>query len=102
MPDDKPPAPFIPLTLPGASELASDDSIAEPVISASLQAQTREVLARLTPREEAVLRERFGIGPATADTDEAEQSFEITRQRIREIEARALAKLRQRRDDDDE
>ena len=95
MPDDKP-APFIPLTLPGNPE--GDAELVEPVISASLQAQTREVLRSLTPREEAVLRERFGIGPAASD--EPGPDFEITRQRIREIEARALAKLRQRRGDD--
>lgn len=69
------------------------------VIDANLAEQTAKVLATLTPREEAVLRQRFGIdepaaGGSTETLEEVGQDFEVTRARIREIEARALAKLR--------
>jgi len=61
----------------------------------SLSRHTRMVLATLTPREERVLRLRFGIGEeSTATLEEVGQEFEVTRERIRQIEAKALGKLR--------
>lgn len=63
---------------------------------ASLRDETRKALAMLSPREEQVLRLRFGIGePADYTLEEIGRRFEVTRQRIRQIEARALRKLRQ-------
>jgi RNA polymerase primary sigma factor len=65
------------------------------VSSQSLQEQTKKVLATLTPREEKVLRMRFGVGEKTDHTlEEVGQSFDVTRERIRQIEAKALRKLR--------
>ena len=53
------------------------------------------VLQTLTPREERVLRMRFGIGEASDHTlEEVGQAFQVTRERIRQIEAKALRKLR--------
>ncbi|MGF1510915.1 MAG: RNA polymerase sigma factor RpoD [Myxococcota bacterium] len=67
----------------------------EAVISMNLAEQTRRVLATLTPREEKVLRMRFGIGEKSDHTlEEVGQDFEVTRERIRQIEAKALRKLR--------
>jgi RNA polymerase primary sigma factor len=65
------------------------------VISSNLSEQTRKVLASLTPREEKVLRMRFGIGEKYDHTlEEVGQDFDVTRERIRQIEAKALRKLR--------
>ncbi len=65
------------------------------VANASLSDQTRKVLSTLTPREEKVLRMRFGIAERTDHTlEEVGQSFDVTRERIRQIEAKALRKLR--------
>ena len=70
-------------------------SAADSVISMNLAALTRKVLATLTPREEKVVRMRFGIGQGAEQTlEEVGQSFELTRERIRQIEAKALIKLR--------
>jgi RNA polymerase primary sigma factor len=70
-------------------------SPAEAVINMNLAEQTRKVLATLTPREEKVLRMRFGIGEKSDHTlEEVGQDFEVTRERIRQIEAKALRKLR--------
>ena len=70
-------------------------SPAEAVINMNLAEQTRKVLKTLTPREEKVLRMRFGIGEKSAHTlEEVGQDFEVTRERIRQIEAKALRKLR--------
>ncbi len=67
----------------------------EAVINSNLADQTRKVLATLTPREEKVLRMRFGIGEKSDHTlEEVGQDFEVTRERIRQIEAKALRKLR--------
>ena len=67
----------------------------EAVISANLSETTRKVLASLTPREEKVLRMRFGIGEKYDHTlEEVGQDFDVTRERIRQIEAKALRKLR--------
>jgi RNA polymerase primary sigma factor len=65
------------------------------VVNINLQEQTRKVLATLTPREEQVLRMRFGIGERSDHTlEEVGQKFTVTRERIRQIEAKALRKLR--------
>ena len=70
-------------------------SPSEAVISLNLAEQTRKVLATLTPREEKVLRMRFGIGEKSDHTlEEVGQDFEVTRESIRQIEAKALRKLR--------
>lgn len=67
----------------------------EAVIKANLSEQTARVLSTLTPREEKVLRMRFGIGEKSDHTlEEVGQDFEVTRERIRQIEAKALRKLR--------
>ena len=61
----------------------------------ALSEQTRRVLGTLTPREEKVLRMRFGIGEKSDHTlEEVGQDFSVTRERIRQIEAKALSKLR--------
>ena len=70
-------------------------SASDAVISMNLAAQTRKVLATLTPREEKVLRMRFGIGEKSEHTlEEVGHDFALTRERIRQIEAKALLKLR--------
>jgi RNA polymerase primary sigma factor len=67
----------------------------EAVIGINLSGQTEEVLKSLTPREEKVLRLRFGIGDGCDHTlEEVGQQFDVTRERIRQIEAKALRKLR--------
>jgi RNA polymerase primary sigma factor len=67
----------------------------EAAVSFNLAEQTRKVLATLTPREEKVLRMRFGIGEKADHTlEEVGQDFTVTRERIRQIEAKALRKLR--------
>jgi RNA polymerase primary sigma factor len=65
------------------------------VMSLTLREQTKQALAALTPREEQVLRLRFGLGEKTDYTlEEVGQRFAVTRERIRQIEAKALRKLR--------
>ncbi len=65
------------------------------VMSLTLREQTQQALSALTPREEQVLRLRFGVGEATDYTlEEVGQRFAVTRERIRQIEAKALRKLR--------
>ncbi len=67
----------------------------EAVLKGNLSDQTSRVLASLTPREEKVLRMRFGIGEKSDHTlEEVGQDFNVTRERIRQIEAKALRKLR--------
>src|SRR5450432_2442475 len=79
------------------SDFVEDKSAISPadvLISTNLAEQTRKVLATLTPREERVLRMRFGIGEKSDHTlEEVGQEFEVTRERIRQIEAKALRKL---------
>ncbi|MEE8581608.1 MAG: RNA polymerase sigma factor RpoD, partial [Myxococcota bacterium] len=65
------------------------------IINSNLADQTRRVLSTLAPREERVLKMRFGIGERVNHTlEEVGQDFEVTRERIRQIEAKALRKLR--------
>ncbi|MCR5225088.1 MAG: RNA polymerase sigma factor RpoD [Alphaproteobacteria bacterium] len=79
-------------------DFIEDKNIAQPVESAvnlNLKEATTLVLASLTPREERVLRMRFGIGMNTDHTlEEVGQQFSVTRERIRQIEAKALRKLK--------
>ncbi|GAC1353381.1 MAG: RNA polymerase sigma factor RpoD [Polyangiales bacterium] len=79
-------------------DFIEDKSVVSPseaVINMNLAEQTRKVLKSLTPREEKVLRMRFGIGEKSDHTlEEVGQDFEVTRERIRQIEAKALKKLR--------
>ncbi len=68
---------------------------AEEVVSTKLSEQIAKVLADLTPREEQVLRKRFGIGEKSDHTlEEVGKLFNVTRERIRQIEAKALRKMR--------
>jgi RNA polymerase primary sigma factor len=80
------------------SDFVQDKSVLSPadaVISMNLAEQTRKVMSTLTPREEKVLRMRFGIGEKADHTlEEVGQDFAVTRERIRQIEAKALRKLR--------
>jgi RNA polymerase primary sigma factor len=70
-------------------------SPADAVININLKDQTAAVLQSLTPREEQVIRMRFGIGDGSEHTlEEVGQRFSVTRERIRQIEAKALRKLR--------
>ena len=86
------------LLKPGRGVFIEDKTLVSPsdaVINMNLAEQTRKVLATLTPREEKVLRMRFGIGEKSDHTlEEVGQDFEVTRERIRQIEAKALRKLR--------
>ena len=67
----------------------------EHVIVSNLREQTGKVLRTLTPREEQVLRMRFGVGDGSEHTlEEVGRSFNVTRERIRQIESKALRKLR--------
>ncbi len=79
-------------------DFIEDKSFAGPhevVINDNLQVYTRSILSGLTPREEKVLRLRFGIGEKSDHTlEEVGKDFEVTRERIRQIEAKALRKLR--------
>ncbi|MEI2782959.1 MAG: RNA polymerase sigma factor RpoD [Candidatus Competibacter sp.] len=79
-------------------DFIEDLSVLSPVEAATvegLREATREVLATLTPREAKVLRMRFGIDMSTDHTlEEVGKQFDVTRERIRQIEAKALRKLR--------
>ena len=79
-------------------EFIEDQNAVLPIESAihnNLRETTTKVLSSLTPREERVLRMRFGIGMATDHTlEEVGQQFSVTRERIRQIEAKALRKLK--------
>ena len=77
--------------------IADEEAVnpSDAVINSNLADQTRKVLSTLTPREEKVLRMRFGIGGKSDHTlEEVGQDFNVTRERIRQIEAKALRKLR--------
>ena len=70
-------------------------SPSDAVISLNLKEQTASVLRSLTPREERVIKMRFGVGDGSEHTlEEVGQNFSVTRERIRQIEAKALRKLR--------
>jgi RNA polymerase primary sigma factor len=70
-------------------------SPADAVINLNLKEQTEAVLKTLTPREEPVIKMRFGVGDGSEHTlEEVGQNFAVTRERIRQIEAKALRKLR--------
>ena len=70
-------------------------SPSDAVINLNLKEQTESVLKTLTPREEKVIKMRFGVGDGSEHTlEEVGQSFAVTRERIRQIEAKALRKLR--------
>jgi RNA polymerase primary sigma factor len=75
-----------------------DPKIASPteaIVQMDLSEQTRKILATLTPREERVLKMRFGIDEKADYTlEEVGEKFGVTRERIRQIEAKALRKLR--------
>ena len=79
-------------------DFIEDKKIASPgaaAVNRNLQDQTNKILSTLTPREEKVLRMRFGIGEKADHTlEEVGQDFDVTRERIRQIEAKALRKLR--------
>jgi RNA polymerase primary sigma factor len=79
-------------------DFIEDKKIASPsesVIRMNLKEQTLKVLQTLTPREERVLRKRFGIGVDSTHTlEEVGHDFDVTRERVRQIEAKALRKLR--------
>ena len=79
-------------------DFIEDKTVGSPLEAAlryDLQRQISGALGSLTPREETVLRKRFGIGEDTDHTlEEVGQDFEVTRERIRQIEAKALRKLR--------
>jgi RNA polymerase primary sigma factor len=70
-------------------------SPADAMINLNLKEQTENVLSTLTPREEKVIKMRFGVGDGSEHTlEEVGQNFEVTRERIRQIEVKALRKLR--------
>ena len=79
-------------------DFIEDSNVMSPLEAATtrgLSEATNEVLASLTPREERVLRMRFGIDMNTDHTlEEVGRQFDVTRERIRQIEAKALRKLR--------
>jgi RNA polymerase primary sigma factor len=80
------------------SDLMADEQVPNPMeaaITAGLQAGTQQLLTALTPREAQVVAMRFGIGMDTDYTlGEVAQKFDLSRERIRQIEAQALSKLR--------
>jgi len=80
------------------SDFVEDDNAVTPLDSAvqtNLREATAQALARLTPREERIMRMRFGIGMGSNHTlEEVGNQFSVTRERIRQIEAKALRKLR--------
>lgn len=79
-------------------DFVADDNATMPVeaaVQTNLREMTTRILSGLTPREERVLRMRFGIGMSTDHTlEEVGQQFSVTRERIRQIEAKALRKLK--------
>jgi RNA polymerase primary sigma factor len=79
-------------------DFVEDDRLpspAEDVISRDLHQRARDLLKTLTPREEKVVRMRFGLDEKTDHTlEEVGRDFEVTRERVRQIEGRALHKLR--------
>ena len=80
------------------SDLIEDRAVvspAEAIINLNLKEQTAQVLRTLTPREEKIMKMRFGLEDGSEHTlEEVSRSFAVTRERIRQIEAKALRKLR--------
>ena len=79
------------------SDLVEDKKAVTPLdsaIQADLREATNQVLACLTPREERILRMRFGIGTDSHTLEEIGNQFSVTRERIRQIEAKTLRKLK--------
>jgi RNA polymerase primary sigma factor len=80
------------------AELIEDKGIVSPseaVVSLDLKEQMASMLKTLTPREERIIKMRFGLDDGSERTlEEVGQSFAVTRERIRQIEAKALRKLR--------
>ena len=80
------------------SDLVEDERAVTPLdsaIQANLRKATTQVLACLRPREERILRMRFGIGMDSSHTlEEVGKQFSVTRERIRQIEAKTLRKLK--------
>ena len=87
---------FETVPLESVYDLADDGPTAEDAVNLSeLKTEITKILAELTPREERVLRKRFGIGlDADYTLEEIGKEFSVTRNRIREIEAKALRKLK--------
>ena len=86
---------FKSVELSNAKKLESDLNLDEVVAKNQLKEKITKVLSTLTPREERVIRMRFGIGLNTDYTlDEVGLQFSVTRERIRMIEAKALRKLK--------
>jgi RNA polymerase primary sigma factor len=85
------------------SDFIEDESAESPdegAMAQNLREQTDELLAELTPREERIIRMRFGIGERTDHTlEEVGRDFDLTRERIRQIESKALDKLRDQHTD---
>ena len=82
-------------TLATSSRTAWPSRPSDAVISVNLKEYTSQVLRTLTPREERVIKMRFGLEDGSEHTlEEVGQSFQVTRERIRQIEAKALRKLR--------
>jgi RNA polymerase primary sigma factor len=79
-------------------DLIEDENVIQPidaVIQAGLRDAIAEVLASLTPREERIVRMRYGLGMTSDHTlEEVGKTFSVTRERIRQIEAKALRKLK--------
>ena len=84
--------------LPSLGDFIEDTKALAPLeqaIKSNLSEATTKILSTLTPREERVLRMRFGIDMNTDHTlEEVGKQFDVTRERIRQIEAKALRKLR--------
>jgi RNA polymerase primary sigma factor len=79
------------------SDLVEDKEAVTPLdsaIQANLREATTQVLACLTPREERILRMRFGIGMDSHTLEEVGKQFSVTRERIRQIEAKTLRQLK--------
>jgi RNA polymerase primary sigma factor len=80
------------------SDFIEDEDVIQPIdaaIQSSLRDKVSEVLSSLTPREERIIRMRFGLGTTSDHTlEEVGQQFSVTRERIRQIEAKALRKLK--------
>ena len=83
------------VSLDNVYDLADDGpSPEDAMFETELKAATSRILSKLTPREERVLRRRFGIGVPDATLAAIGDEFWVTRERIREIEAKALRKLK--------